>query len=199
MKPVNFPVLVLIITAFTGCATTPPVDISHKNASWDIHRDRLSKLTTWQAMGRISVRIDKQAWSASLQWRQQRQEYFLRLIAPLGQGTYEITGNKAGVLLRTAKNEIYKARDPKSLMQGTFGWSVPLNGLKHWVRGLPEPGTRTEMMLLDEQGRLTDLVQSGWQVSFSAYNEAGGYDLPGRIVLQNDKMKVRLVIKRWKI
>jgi len=199
MRTTNFFLLVLVTATFTGCATTPPIDISHKNASWDLRRDRLSKLTTWQASGRIAVRMDKEAWSATLQWQQQRQEYFLRLIAPLGQGTYEITGNKAGVFLRTAKNEVYKAETPESLMEGNFGWSVPVSGLIYWIRGLPEPGARTEQLLLDEQGRITDLSQSGWRVSFSAYNEAGGYELPGRIALQNNKLKVRLVIKHWKI
>lgn len=189
----------LIIAVVSGCATRPPVDISHRNASWDTHRDQLSKLTSWRASGRISVRLNNHAWSATLQWQQQQQKYFLRLIAPLGQGTYEITGNKTGVLLRTAKNKIYKANDPETLMQSNFGWSVPLTGLIYWIRGLPKPGTRTELLSLDDLGRITDLAQSGWRVSYSAYNETGGYDLPGRITLQNDKLKVRLVIKNWKI
>ena len=192
-------IIALIIAVVSGCATRPPVDISHRNASWDIHRDQISKLTNWRASGRISVRLDNQAWSATLQWRQQRQDYFLRLIAPLGQGTYEITGNQAGVLLRTAKNKIYKAKDPETLMQSNFGWSVPLTGLIYWIRGLPEPGIHTELLSLDDQGRIMDLAQSGWRVNCSAYNETGGYDLPGRIALQNDKLKVRLVIKNWKL
>lgn len=199
MKPVNFPVIVLIIVALSGCATTPPVDIQQQNAFWDSRRDKLVNLSAWQATGRISVRMEKQAWSASLQWRQQRQEYFLRLIAPLGQGTYEITGNDEGVFLRTAKNEVFKANDPETLMEGTFGWSVPLTGLIYWIRGLPEPGTRTELLLLDEQGHVTDLAQAGWRVSYTSYNDTGGYDLPGRIALQNEKLRVRLVIKNWKI
>lgn len=199
MKPVNFPVLVLIIIAFAGCATTPPVDIPQRLASWDSHRVKLSRLTTWQASGRISVRMEKQAWSATLQWHQQRQEYFLRLIAPLGQGTYEITGNDDAVFLRTAKNEVLRANDPENLMEGAFGWSVPLTGLIYWIRGMPQPGIKTDVFLLDEQGRLTDLSQSGWRVIYSSYNNTGGVDLPGKISLQNDKLKVRLIIKHWKI
>ena len=199
MKVTRLFIITLITILFTGCATRPPVDISHRNASWDIHRDQLSKLTSWRASGRISVRLNNQAWSATLQWQQQRQEYFLRLIAPLGQGTYEITGNKAGVSLRTAKDEIYQANNPETLMQRNLGWSVPLTGLVYWIRGLPVPGTRPELLSLDDQGRIADLVQSGWRVSYSAYNVTGDYDLPGRIALQNDKLKVRLVIKNWKI
>ena len=199
MKTTKLAILVLMCAVFSGCATRVPVDIRRQNASWDLHRDRLTKLTTWQALGRISVRLNNEAWSASLQWRQQRQDYFLRLIAPLGQGTYEITGNNEGVFLRTAKNEVYKANDPETLMEGTFGWSVPLAGLSYWIRGLPEPESRIERLLLDQQGHITDLAQSGWRVSYSAYNDTGGYDLPARIALQNDKLKVRLVIKNWKI
>lgn len=199
MKAANLSIIVLFCAVFSGCATRPPVAVRDKNAFWDIHRNRVTKLTTWQATGRISVRLPRQAWTATLQWRQQPREYFLRLIAPLGQGTYEITGNKAGVFLRTAKNEVYKAADPETLMKGTLGWSVPLTGLVYWIRGLPEPGTRPDMLQLDGQGRVTNLAQSGWRVRFSSYDERDGYELPGRIALQNDKLKVRLVIKHWKI
>lgn len=199
MKPVSFPVLVLIIIAFAGCATAPTVDVRQRHTSWDIHRVKLSRLTTWQASGRISVRLEKHAWSATLQWHQQRQEYFLRLIAPLGQGTYEITGNNDAVFLRTAKNEVLRANNPESLMEGTFGWSVPLTGLIYWIKGLPEPGKKADDLSLDEQGRITDLSQSGWRVTYSSYNETGGLELPGKISLQNDKIKVRLIIKHWKI
>ena len=145
------------------------------------------------------MRLEKHAWSATLQWHQQQQEYFLRLIAPLGQGTYEITGNNDAVFLRTAKNEVLKANNPESLMEGTFGWSVPLTGLIYWLRGLPEPGTKAEVFSLDEQGRITDLSQSGWRVTYSSYNNTGGLELPDKISLENDKLKVRLVIKHWKI
>lgn len=199
MKAANLSIIVLICVIFTGCATRPPIDIRDRNVSWDSRRDKLSSLTTWQASGRISVRLEKHAWSATLQWHQQQQEYFLRLIAPLGQGTYEITGNNNAVFLRTAKNEVLRANNPESLMEGTFGWSVPLTGLIYWIRGLPEPGTKTDALSLDEQGRITDLSQSGWRVTYSSYNNTGGLELPDKISLENDKLKVRLVIKHWKI
>ena len=199
MKAANVFIMVLLCAAFAGCATRPVVPAGEKNAAWDRHRDQVLALTSWQASGRISIRLEHQAWSATLQWQQQPREYFLRLIAPLGQGTYEITGNSAGVFLRTARNEVYKAADAETLMQGTLGWSVPLKGLAYWIRGVPVPGTRAPLLHLDDQGRITDLSQSGWRASYSAYNDTGGYILPGRIALQNNRLKVRLVIKHWDI
>ena len=199
VKTANCLLIILIIMVFPGCATRPPVDRGIQYASWTRHQDKLSKLTVWEATGRISVRMEKEAWSASLQWHQDRQEYFLRLIAPLGRGSYEITGNEEVVFLRTGRDEVLQASTPETLMEDNFGWHVPLTGLIYWIRGLPAPGPKTDTLLLDEQGRIRDLAQSGWRVNFSSYSDTGGYDLPGKISLNNEKLKVRLVIKNWKI
>ncbi len=199
MKITNIAVIILIVIVFSGCATPPPVTIDDRMIFWDARRDNLSQITTWQATGRISVRLDNEAWSATLQWHQQKQEYLLRFIAPLGQGTYEITGNNEIVFLRTGQDEVLQAQNPETLMEDNFGWHVPLTGLVYWIRGLPEPGVKTDTLLLDAQGRITNLTQSGWRVNYSSYNRAGSYDLPGKIALNNDKLKVRLIIRNWKI
>lgn len=143
--------------------------------------------------------MEKQGWSATLQWRQRQQDYFLRIIAPLGGGIYELSGNEDGVLMRTAKNMTLRADNPETLLQNNFGWHVPLSGLVYWLRGLPEPGSKTNTLVLDDQGRITDLVQAGWQISYLRYMTASGFDLPGKIVIQNDKLKVQLIIRDWKI
>ena len=190
---------ILIISMIAGCATVPPADRELQSASWTRHQDKLSGLTVWEASGRISVRFKNEGWSASLQWHQDKQEYFLRLIAPLGRGTYEITGDAEGVALRTGRDEVIHARNPEILMEENLGWHVPLTGLVYWIRGLPVPGTRTDALLLDERGRMTDLRQSGWTVNYASYADTGGYVLPGKIALNNEELKVRLVIRDWKL
>jgi len=46
---------------------------------------------------------------------------------------------------------------------------------------------------------ISALVQSGWQVSYTQYSNQGEFDLPGRIALDNGKMKLRLVIRSWNL
>jgi len=133
-----------------------------------------------------------------LQWDQDNQKYMLRFIAPLGQGTYQLSGDAGKVTLLTADNRVYQASDPEILLQDSLGWNVPLHGLQYWVRGVPEPGVTTDNLVLDDKGRMTELQQSGWRISISRYGEFDGRELPSKLLMQNDRFQLRLVVLGWK-
>jgi outer membrane lipoprotein LolB len=52
-------------------------------------------------------------------------------------------------------------------------------------------------MSLDAQGRIRDLRQDGWDVSYERYVSEGSYELPGKMTLENRQLRVRLVISDW--
>lgn len=192
------PLLLAIVMA--GCA-----DLSVTPATVDIRADRaiarqddLVKLRTWTITGRLAVQIENKGWTATLHWVQDDESYNLRFIAPLGQGTYELSGDVHKVSLLTADNQFLQASDPETLLLDNLGWSIPLKGLKYWIRGLPEPGIATDNLSLDDKGRITDLQQSGWRISILRYADVEGIDLPGKLFMQNDRFKLRLVIQDWK-
>lgn len=191
--------LLFLLVLISGCATRQPLDEVANNTSWQIHRDKLYKLHNWELKGRIAIQLEQEAWSASVYWHQQQEVYNLRIIAPLGQGTYELYGDQSGVSLRTAENKLFEAKDVESLLREHLGWYVPLSGLVYWVRGVPEPGNKAETLLLDKRGRMINLTQSGWHVSCTRYLSRGIYTLPGKIIMENDKLKLRLVIRDWDI
>ncbi|NIN34367.1 MAG: lipoprotein localization factor LolB, partial [Gammaproteobacteria bacterium] len=58
------------------------------------------------------------------------------LISPLGRGTYQLNGDSQLVSLLTAENKLYQAETPEILLQNNLGWSVPVDGLKYWVKGI---------------------------------------------------------------
>lgn len=182
----------------TGCATQQPVSEGDRIIHWQLHSGKLAELTRWQFKGRIAIQKEKQGWTASFHWRQDQQDYLLRVFAPLGRGSYQISGDADGAVMQTANNSIVHADDPETLLREKLGWNIPLSALKYWVRGLPEPGKKNVSLLLDEKGRLAELSQSGWLVRFSRYIRSGEYELPAKISMQNNNMKVRLVIKDWK-
>lgn len=158
----------------------------------------LYKLQQWSIQGHLAVQTGGEGWSATLHWDQDNQNYMLRFIAPLGQGTYQLSGDSGKVTLLTADNKVYQATDAESLLLDNLGWNVPLHGLKYWVRGVPEPGVATDNLLLDDKGRMTDLQQSGWHISISRYSEFGGKELPSKLFMQNDRFQLRLVVLDWK-
>ena len=74
-----------------GCASAPP-KVADPEAAWQERRDRFAGLTNWTATGKVAIRTEEEAWSATLHWVQDKAEYRIRLIAPLGQGTLQIAG-----------------------------------------------------------------------------------------------------------
>ena len=183
-----------------GCADVPfllPAQKANTDA-WGLRQEALYKLENWSIKGRLAIQAGDEGWSAALHWDQNDENYTMRFIAPLGQGTYQLHGDEQMVSFLNAKNELYQANDPEKLLLSNLGWSVPLHGLKYWIMGLPEPGISSDNLLLDELGRMTDLQQSGWRISISRYTDFHGTQLPSKLFMQNDRFKLRLVIQDWK-
>lgn len=187
----------LLAALLAGCAAPPVVSDAKRLAYWDARRTLLSELEHWTLHGRIAIQLPKQAWSASLLWAQNREKYELHLIGPLGRGSVELSGGAGEVVLQTADHKVYSAPSAEALLQQNLGWQLPVEGLRYWVRGLPEPGHEPRKVVLDERGRVSHLQQNGFSVSYDDYEMIQGYDLPGRITLENEKIRVKLVISSW--
>ena len=194
--------LLLLALLAAGCAELRPYLLPVEEAqtgAWERHRERVAALQEWHLTGRIGIKAGKEAFSATIDWQQRGEAYRLRIIAPLGQGSYQIEGDPAHVVLTNERNERFEAVDPESLMQRNLGWSVPLSGLSWWVRGLPAPGAEPEQLRFDEEGRITDMAQSGWRISALGYRRVGEVDLPARLYLFNDRFQIRMAISRWEL
>ncbi len=192
------PLLLAVILA--GCAdlSVTPTTVNISADSWNARQNDLVKLRAWVLTGRLAIQTESEGWTATLHWIQDDENFNMRFIAPFGQGTYELNGNVQKVSMLTADNRFLQAADPESLMLENLGWNVPLKGLKYWIRGLPEPGSTPDNLILDDKGRVTDMQQSGWRISILRYAEVEGIDLPGKLIMQNDRFKLRLVIQDWK-
>jgi len=180
-----------------GCAVQPRLSDLDKSNLWEIRQQELSQIDEWTLKGRIAIQTEKDSWSAGLQWQQHKQDYAIRIVAPLGRGSYELTGNKQGVMLRTNKNEIFEASTPEVLMQRNLGWQLPVSGLVYWIRGVPQISLEDKNFNLDEQGRINEMNQDGWQIKYHRYDEHDGHQMPSKLFIENDKLKVRIIIKDW--
>lgn len=173
-------------------ATTPTA------ADWKAHSSRVATLEDWFLKGRLAIRTEQDGWNATLHWRQRGDEYRLRVIAPFGQGTVELIGTEGEeVTLITSENQRYQAPDPESLMEAQLGWSVPVTGLKYWVRGLPQPGGGIEAATPDSTGRISSLDQSGWHIEIDDYTQALDRDLPRKLEMANERLELKLVVTAW--
>ena len=181
----------LLILLLSGCAALP------------VPEPPTSALTpatikSWKFNGRISLTQGEQGWHAGLDWENDADHYHLQVTGPLGQGALQLTGDTGGVTLIDSDARRYTARDVDALLAQVTGWDLPVSGLHYWVRGLSAPDSAVQVTL-DPQGRLQQLVQSGWVITYQRYQTIAGNDWPAKLSLVHDDLAVRLVIDQWQL
>lgn len=194
----------LVVMLLAACArlapqptpSAPPLPAEDKHA---VHLAKVSSFSPWRLAGRIAVQREDKGFSADLNWREAGSDYSLRVAAPLNGGTYALSGNGKAVSLVSSKGDIFSAADPETLMREHLGWALPLSGARYWVRGIPDPDPAHVVSdaRLDEAGRWTDFAQDGWRVSVLEYMHVSDRDLPKRLTLSHDELRVRMAIKTW--
>jgi outer membrane lipoprotein LolB len=191
--------LCLIVSLISACAQLPEIDAGLKSQLWLEHQLAVGEIQSWNVKARVAVKNDKGSGTVTLLWDQFISNYEIRFITPLGQGTYILTGAPDGVVMKGPKNKIMMADTAEQILREGLGWDVHLKGLKYWVRGLPEPGINYSELLLDEKGRLSNMEQSGFNVSVSRYTEQDGVSLPEKLTIKSDGLKLKVIIQSWKI
>ncbi|MEX2524988.1 MAG: lipoprotein insertase outer membrane protein LolB [Gammaproteobacteria bacterium] len=190
----------VLLCLLSACATRPPVPEGEQNRAWQRHSDRIAGLTQWELKGRIALRVEEEGWTASLHWRQEEAAYVIRILAPMGQGRYELRGNASTVQLRMPDNRVLYAQDAQTLLRDNLGWQLPVEGLVWWVRGLPAPDNTPDTLKLDKRGRLQELQQDGWRVLYDHYGLfSGGIALPEKLTIERPGLRLRLLIHSWAI
>lgn len=180
---------VLLLLLLSGCAALPVPETAPDAVTPATVRD-------WKFTGRISLTRAEQGWHAGLDWENRSDHYRLQVTGPLGQGALRLSGDPAGVVLVDADARVHTARDADALLAQVTGWDIPVAGIRYWVRGLSAPDGSVRVTL-DPQGRLQQLEQSGWVVSYQRYRTIGGADWPAKLKLVHDDIAVRLVIDQW--
>lgn len=195
LRPALF--LAVLIALLSGCAI-PPATSPEAAAAWTARQNRLARISTWQADGRIGVVSGQDGWHANFQWAQQNSGYRIDLIGPLGQGRVVVESNGTEARIQTQDGQSWTAPDADALLEQSLGVRLPVNGLRYWARGLPEPGS-TPTLQTDAQGRLTRLEQNGWVIEYPAYAPTSmlNLDLPERIVARRQDLSVKLIIEQW--
>ncbi len=184
-----------MLVLLAGCSEMPLLPGGERDAE---RQSQLQQIKRWKLNGRLSLATENESWTVTFYWSQDNERYLMRFIAPLGQGTYALRGGEQdGVYLLTAKNEVLRSNNAETLLRESVGWHIPVSGFKYWVLGLPEPGVQLQDQKFDTQGRMTELRQDNWNISIKRYMDAGGIELPGKIFMENDHFKLKLVVQEW--
>ena len=156
---------------------------------------------SWRAIGKLAARTDDKSrnWSASLDWRQANEEFLRRLSGPFGQGALQVKGRPGEVELTTASGERRIARTPETLFVQETGWDIPASSLRHWITGRARPGMPVQDWTLDAGGRLSSLAQQGWSIEYKYPGDPREHSLPDRITLHGEGVRVRIVVRDWRL
>lgn len=184
-----------------ACASEPAHQTIH---NWESYQLSLEGLKAWRLDGKLAISTkDSQGkafrQSANLNWQQNPGSYTLHLSGPFGQGSTVIKGDERGVSLAQAGQSIQHAATAEALLEQTLGYSLPIDALSYWVRGIPSPNAAHGPVSKSENGSLATLEQLGWQLSFSRYVKVDQWPLPGKIIARKGPARITLIIKQWKL
>lgn len=182
---------VLLCSLLAACATqrrAPPSPA----AGWEQRTLELQRQGAWQLDGRAAVAVHQQGWQASLNWRQRGAAEEVHLSGPFGVG--------ALVLERTATGLSLNGAPPSDAvmlqLQEKLGFDLPLEHLRYWLLGVPDPSAAFELKRND-QDRAAQLRQADWSIDYDRYMPVGGDVLPALLVLSREAVRVRIAVDRW--
>jgi outer membrane lipoprotein LolB len=215
--------LLLCVLLLNACAVhqSPLEDVdeqvnSETQLRWATHQKQVSSIDSWSIKGKIAVKADSKGGHASLRWDRREQSQHIELYGPLGGGRVVVDVDANGARLKDTKGGDIRGDSVAKLIEQRLGWPLPFDQLPAWLRGLPaKPGAKMEW---DDQGRVIRMNDSGWQVSYPAYQAISFVDgqqaqvprqielnaLPGTLRVYDKKGEylgenffIRLIIKSW--
>jgi outer membrane lipoprotein LolB len=189
----------VLCAVLAGCAApgVVPTTASPGADPWETHRARVSAIERFDLDGRIAVQRGGEGGSAQVRWHQDGDRFELRIIAPLGRGTYVLAGDGTEVSMLTPDGRRFVSKDVETLMAEHLRWALPVTGARYWVRGVPAPGAPVQALRTDAEGRLKDMEQTGWRVSVLDYARTADLDLPSKLYLTRGELQLRMVIAQW--
>jgi outer membrane lipoprotein LolB len=154
----------------------------------------------WQLTGKLGIRTERLAESATIDWRQCGEHFDVRLTSPLGQTVARIEGRGEQLGVWMDGREPVLTDAPEQLLQARLGWSIPLRALRYWVRGEAAPDhviAGDSAQFTGPQGQPDALAQAGWQVRYPAWHQREGLSLPARVIVSDAHVQTTLLIREW--
>jgi outer membrane lipoprotein LolB len=195
MIPCRAAVLLALALLVAGCTSAPTQSPISTAPEWTEHSASLAALETWSFSGKIALQTSRGADSASLKWRQSRDDLEFTVSGPVGikEATLVRERNRLSLLRNGERRPLAPGDDP---LLHEFGWSLPLDYLPWWLRGLPHPELPTQRSEISE-GHLALLEQAGWTLEYPDYQWVDGRLLPRVIRFSREDVSGKILLKRW--
>ena len=190
--------MALCLLLISACAPlqTQPVTATPPS-TWPAHRAAMQAVDSWQLKGKLAYRNDHDSGSAWFDWAQHGDSFTIYLSGPFGVGTVKISGDSQTITLSQPGETDISSHSASALTQRLFGWQLPVEQMRAWIRGLPASSSNRVIKTFNAQGLLNTLQEDGWQLAISRYQHEPPGPLPGKIKGHSDKLTFILLLKEW--
>jgi outer membrane lipoprotein LolB len=178
-------IFAVVLIGLSGCATQPVGETAPEGS---LLRN-----------GRFAVKTEQanqapEAIQGGFVWRDTPAQLTLDLTNPFGSILARVTVTSTGAMLERANGEILQTMTPDRLVDQALGQSLPVQGLRAWLRTQQKPQPGMRVIERDAQGRIVSFERDGWSARLSNFDALG----PRLVSLLRSetgrKMSVRLVI-----
>jgi outer membrane lipoprotein LolB len=192
--------LAVVLLAMSACSRYGQLaDETTAEGLWAEQQAVAAEVTQWNLYARGALRLEGEAYNIGIRWQRYADGRFVMLLeAPFGQGVLRISATgPEQYSLRLPDGQLFENSSAEALLLDVAGWSLPIDGLDYWVRGLPHPDS-VHSLRLDSAGRAQSIRQDSWDIVYRDYfSKLDEPSLPRRFSLTNDKVTLKLVIERW--
>jgi len=180
--------LAMLALTLAACTTTPkPIEGASADA--------------FSRIGRFAITVSEEsgkqnAVQGGFSGSDDGRRYVLDLTNPLGSTEARVEGQPGAASLTKADGTRLVADNPDALAEDALGSSVPVSGLRDWLRGKLPAQPEASDVSRDELGRPASFEQGGWRAKLSRYDTLG----PQLLVLERlepgRRVTVRLVVNQ---
>jgi outer membrane lipoprotein LolB len=193
-------IFLVAIGLLGGCAQAPVrpqpvVDAAASEAAQVARESALAAQPRWGFVGRLAVSTDGRGGSGRIEWKQDGDDFDVRLSAPVTRQGWRLVRTQGVVRLEGLEGGTREGSDAEALLYEATGWRLPVAAMAAWVRGARGAGSPATVES-DAQGLPRRIGQSGWQVEYPAWT-ADSPPLPTRVDATQGQARVRLAIESW--
>ena len=183
-------VLLLLSLLIISCAEVPVKPMAGFKLEG---RDYLYERSRWVFWGRLALSDEGRSMSASIKWVHKDKRDDIELSGPFGQGRTIITITDGSIVIDDGDNKpVQYSGAVDELVSRHLGIKIPVMALKFWVIGLLEP----DVKYISFDG---GFLQAGWRVRYQQMQQEGQDLLPKKMRLEQDKVRLKLIVNRWNI
>jgi outer membrane lipoprotein LolB len=161
-----------------------------------------NQLDVWDMTAKFSVTSAEGTESGTIRWIKTPASERLDILSPTGSVVARLTIDARGARLATDDEE-YVAKDADTLLADVVDVSLPVDALRFWVRGLDAPNLPIDSVSRDNEGRVTELSQNGWQLTYngsvSVTSGSNRFEVPRRLTAARGDFEIRWASTEWQI